>query len=223
MPDLSEEEVKMCLGVRFIAEACVLLGLSHETRYRSLVLFHSFRRDMELASLCTASILLASKLEEEMCTLKKIVYVFHYLHSEYEGRLEQLTSRQSIRLKEGCIVAETEILKFLGFNAVFEDAYGALVDFLESESLSSECMQRIFSSFGSLMLCQDVQSLDSGALVAMAIEDAFGGEGRVRAAVERYKTFEGRRFDLETFKEIGGARRISSNLLHSFAKRQRRM
>lgn len=218
---LSAREVKLFLGVKFVTESCTLLRLSFQVRYKALVLLYSFSEEIGLESLCTACVLLAAKLEEEVCTLKRVIYVFNYLYTGYESKPGPLTSRLSIRLKEGCVVAETQILRSLGFDAAFEDVYGDLVDFLQAQSLSPDAAAKIFQAFNTLIHWPEVKDMDSGALVVAAIESCFGTNKRFESFLEKYKAFCRKKFDLQTYQEIHVAKGIDEGLLQGFAKRQR--
>lgn len=219
---MSYDEIKTFLGVKFITESCILLGLSHQVRYKALMMFHSFNTRIDFISLCTASLLLASKLEEEVCTLKRIIYVFNYLYTEYESKPRLLTNRLSIRMKEGCIMAETEMLKALGFDLVFEDVYGALVDLLAILGLSRALIRETFALLNAVMVWPRVLELDSKSVILMVLDLVLDKEGEFKEVLEKYKIFERKRFNLETYEEVRAEMKIDDSLLLGFAKRQKR-
>jgi hypothetical protein len=216
-------EVKAHLGAKFISESCILLGLSHEARYKALVLFHYFADKIEFTALCTASLLLASKLEEEMCTLKRILYVFNYLYTEYQSEPRALTYRHSIRIKESCIQAETEMLKSLGFNPNFIDIYGELLDALEDLELDQKLAQRLFLNLNAFLACPKILNTTSKALLTSVIEAAYGGRNELTEFAESCVKHEGKKYDLETFTEIPSTRKIDASLVSGFIKRQKKI
>lgn len=216
-----KDEVKMMLGAKFIAEACVLLNLSYQVRYKSLVLFYNFHSDLELVDGCMASILLGSKVEEEMCTVKRIVYVVNYLYTDYCSQARRLTQRQSVGLKEGCIRAETFMLRALEFDVEFEDVYGLATKFFLSSNVPGWRMRRIVSTLNFLLMWPSTHMLSCSAVVSMAVEWSVGENRRLEEMVERHRMFEERKFDLETYEEIPMTRGISTTLLENFAKRHK--
>ncbi|ADM11177.1 uncharacterized protein Eint_030330 [Encephalitozoon intestinalis ATCC 50506] len=218
----SSKEVKEFLGIKFITESCVLLRLSYQVRYKALVLFYNFCEEIDLVDLCTASILLASKLEEEVCTLKKVIYVFNYLYTKYESKAAPLTNRQSIRLKEGCVIAETRILKSLGFDVSFEDVYCDFVEFLQTMDLPIDFIDKAIQVFNTMIQWPEVKLLDSKSLAKATIESLFGQNKEFKDFVSRYNMFQKKKFDLQTYKEIPTIRNIDEGLVADFAKRQKR-
>ncbi|AFM97929.1 hypothetical protein EHEL_030320 [Encephalitozoon hellem ATCC 50504] len=218
----SVKEVKQLLGVKFITESCILLNLSYQSRYKALVLFYNFNEKVDFAGLCMASLLLASKLEEEVCTLKKVIYVFNYLYTRYESKPTPLTNRLSIRLKEGCILAETQILKSLGFDVSFEDVYGDFIDFLQAIDLSPDLTDKAVRVFNTMIQWPRVKDLDSRKLVEAVMESLLGKNKELEDFVARYRLFQEKKFNLETYEEIPAIRNISESLITGFVKRQKR-
>ncbi|CAD26187.1 hypothetical protein [Encephalitozoon cuniculi GB-M1] len=219
---LSDKEVKLFLGIKFITESCILLNLSYQTRYKALVLLYNFCEEIDLVGLCTASILLASKLEEEVCTLKRVICVFNYLHTRYESEAAPLTNRLSIRLKEGCILAETQILRSLGFDMSFEDVYGDFIGFLQTVNLPPGLIDRAIRLFNTLIQWPEVRKLDSRSLVMAAIESLFGRNEEFQNFLTKYGAFQKRKFDTRTYREIPAVKDIDESLIRSFVKRQKR-
>lgn len=216
------KEAKQFLGVKFITESCVLLNLSYQSRYKALILFYNFNEEIDFAGLCMASVLLASKLEEEVCTLKKVVYVFNYLYTRYESKPAPLTNRLSIRLKEGCILAEAQILKSLGFDVSFEDVYGEFIDFLQTTDFSPDFIGKAIRVFNTMIQWPEAVSFDPGSLVMATIESLFSRNERFEDYTRRYRLFQERRFNLQTYEEISTTKNIGENLITGFVKRQKR-
>ncbi|AFN82651.1 hypothetical protein EROM_030300 [Encephalitozoon romaleae SJ-2008] len=216
------KEVKQFLGVKFITESCVLLSLSYQSRYKALILFYNFNEEIDFAGLCMASVLLASKLEEEVCTLKKVIYVFNYLYTRYESKPTPLTNRLSIRLKEGCILAETQILKSLGFDVSFEDVYGEFIDFLETTDFSPDFIGKAIQVFNTIIQWPEAVSLDPCSLIIATIESLFSRNKRFEDYTRRYRLFQEKRVNLQTYEEVVTTKNISENLITGFFKRQKR-
>ncbi|KAM0672570.1 hypothetical protein CWI42_030110 [Ordospora colligata] len=218
---ISKEEVKGFIGARFIMDSCMLLNLSCRVRYKALMLFHTFSDGMEFSGLCMASVLLASKLEEEMCTIKRIVYVFNYLYTQYESKPMPLTNRLSIRLKEGCIVAETEMLRRLGFDAQFEDVYSCMTEFAQTSRLPSEFIQKCFNILNTLLQSREVKQMNLQALMKATVQSCIGTSKILDDILYRYNTLDAKKFDLNTFEEVKSIRKIDNNMIQNFVKRQR--
>ncbi|KAH9411816.1 hypothetical protein HK407_03g05660 [Ordospora pajunii] len=218
---ISKEEVKGFIGARFVVDSCMLLNLSYRVRYKALVLFHTFSDELEFSGVCMASVLLASKLEEEMCTIKRIVYVFNYLYTQYESRPVPLTSRLSIRLKEGCIFAETEMLRRLGFDALFDDVYSCMIEFLQTSGFPSGFAQKCFIILNTLLQSREVNGMNLWELMTVIVESCVGMSKVVDDILSRYSMLDAKKFDLQTFKEVQLTRKIDNCMIQNFVKRQR--
>ncbi|TBT99621.1 putative cyclin [Hamiltosporidium magnivora] len=110
-----------CFFIKNISE---LLQLSHTTFCTSVFLFHKFYRkknfikynNLDVAISC---ILVASKLEEQNCNLKRIICVYNFLKSEYfETKYQNLTVLDASKIKERIVLIEMNILKYFGFNPI---------------------------------------------------------------------------------------------------------
>lgn len=214
--------IKHYLGAKFITESIHLLELSCKTRYKALMLFHYFSSKIDFIDICMASILIASKLEEEKCTIKRILYVFNHLHTGYKHKPEMLTYGQSIRMKERVIKAETIILKELGFNIQVENVYEDLIKLLENLIISDEVKQEIFAYVNTIFLWSESLKLNSRKIIEMSVEASMGITNEYTDFIKFYNELELQKVDFNTFEIIKNTKKIDEKLLDSFVKRHKK-
>ncbi|KAF7683459.1 Cyclin-Q [Astathelohania contejeani] len=143
---------------KLIFEAIHLLEMSANTRFASLMIYHKYYKKKRMSKydnfyVCMASVLLASKLEEQQVTLKQILCVFNYLRHK-NSKYTQLTVNEANTMKDKCIIIEMNILKHFGFNIQLESPYPLLTSYLKKQNTLPK--EPLIKNLNDLMICPSI-------------------------------------------------------------------